>query len=128
MGETNDPCAVNYHHQRHSSQLQNVDLLPVASGHPVIRVGHARERQPFRAPIGAECICAIRTHRQDLCTASREVVIIISESRQLRAAVWSKKTPQKDKDDRPTSILGEADDTSARVAQLKFGGKLSRLQ
>jgi hypothetical protein len=70
--------------------------------------------------------CAIGSDSQDRCIALRELLIVISQSRQLRPAIWSKKTPQKDKHHRPPAIRREADQPSTRVAQLEIGGWLSR--
>lgn len=82
----------------------------------MIRIGKSNEWYPLGPPIQFKRDRAIRTDREHLGAAPRELVVLIPQARQLRAAVGSEKTPQEDEDDRPTSILGQADEPSGCVA------------
>ena len=67
--------------QRHAPQFENINLLFIALRCCVIRVGQAYERYFFRFPIETKCTEAIRTHSQDFCTATCELIVFITQAR-----------------------------------------------
>ena len=89
MSIPDETLSVNNGYERHAPQFENINLLFIALRCCVIRVGQAYERYFFRFPIETKCTEAIRTHSQDFCTATCELIVFITQARQLRATVGS---------------------------------------
>lgn len=85
--------------QRHPSQLEKIDLLPVDPCHGMVRVRQAEKWDPLLGPIVLEGFRQIGTDCQDLRPATLELVRFVPQARQLRAAVRSPKAAQKGKHD-----------------------------
>ena len=79
--------------QRHASQLEEFDLLLILSGDQMISVCQAEKRDVFLLPILLKDGRHIGANGQDLHTAAGELFIVITQARQLRAAVGSHKAP-----------------------------------
>ncbi len=120
MRKSDQAMAVNDGDERHSSQLEYVDLLLVAQRHCMARIGHAYKRNILRAPINPEGGDRVWANSQDFCPAAGELVISIPQARQLRAAVGSQEATQESQDDWSTPIVREPDKTAMRVGQFKL--------
>jgi len=72
MSITNHAVRIHHADQWHASQLEEVDLLPIAQRHLVIRIGQAGKRQFLLIPIFAKCFLAIRTDGENLRAATCE--------------------------------------------------------
>ena len=80
--------------QGHSSQLEEVDFLPILQRNTMLRVRHSNEGNPFLLPVLLERCRRIGSNRKNFYTASGELIIVISQACQLRAAVGSHKSAQ----------------------------------
>ena len=127
MRKADQTMPVNDCDQRHAAQLEKLDLLLVAPRHCVIRIGQADKRDALRLPIDTERARAIRTDRQHLRPAARELLIFMAQARQLRAAVGSQETAQKSQHDDLTAIIRKVNETPARIRQFKFRRGFTRL-
>ena len=94
MRESDIALGVDHAVQRHTPQLEKIDLLPVRSGYRVIRVRQADKRNSFILPILLKDGQRVRPNGQDLRAAAPKLVISIPQARQLRAAVRSHETAQ----------------------------------
>jgi hypothetical protein len=128
VGKSNQALRINDCHERHAPQLKHVDFLLVAQRYPVVRIRQANEGQSLGTPIEVERGRTVRTNRQDLCAATRELGVVISKARQLRATVWSAKAPQECKKDWAPAVVGETGRPPKRVHQLKLRSGLTLLQ
>ena len=63
--------------QRHATQLEYVDLLPIKSGHGMIGVRQANERDAFILPVAYELGRRVRANRKDLYLTGNEIRITI---------------------------------------------------
>ena len=77
--------------QRHPPQLEQVDLLSVHPGYSMVRVWQTHEGNLFIDPVALEGICIVGPYGQDLCSPARELLVLISQARQLRATIRSHK-------------------------------------
>ena len=91
--------------QRHPSQLEQVDFLPICAGNGMLRVGQADEGNPLILPVLTENRCGIGSHSQDFCAAARELFVLIAQARQLRAAVGSHESAQERQDHWPAAKI-----------------------
>ncbi len=91
--------------QRHTSQLEEIDFLPVHSRHAMIGIGQTDEWKVFLLPVFRESVRPIGTDRQDLHAATFELLVLITQARQLRAAVRSHEAAQKSKDNRLAAAI-----------------------
>ncbi len=128
MSITDEPVLVNHGYQRHASPFKEVDFLLIQHCHRVIWIRQANKRQSLRAPIQAESARPIRANSQDLCAATGELLIIVPQARQLRAAVGSEEAAQEDQHDRLASIIRETDAAPTRICQFEFPRRLAGLQ
>lgn len=64
-------------HKRHASQLEQVDLLLVAQGDLVIRIGQADERQALCPPVQAKCTDSVGSNCQDFRAATGEFPVVV---------------------------------------------------
>jgi hypothetical protein len=72
----------------------------------MVRVGQAKKGDLFILPVLSEGSRRIGSYGQDFCPPASELLIIISQARQLRAAVGSHKTAQERQDNRFASEIG----------------------
>jgi len=75
--------------KRHPAELEQVDLLLVTRGDCMTWIRHPDEWQPLGLPIDVKRSNRVGAHRQYLGSAARELLIVIPQARQLRAAVRS---------------------------------------
>ena len=105
MGKTDVAVRVDDAVQRHAAQFKKLHLLSVFLGNQVVRVRQTNKRNAFILPILLKGRQRIGANRQDFHTAACKLFILITQARQLRAAVGSHKTTQEGKQDRlPTKI------------------------
>ncbi len=77
MCESNQPLGIDDGDERHPSQLEEIDLLPVAQCNPVIWIGQPDKWNALSAPIQSKGNRTIGTNREHLGVASRELVVVI---------------------------------------------------
>ncbi len=94
MNITDHAFGIDNHHQRHSSQLEEVDLLAILKRYLVIWIWQAEEWNPLRLPVRGEGFGPVGPNRQDLCTPTRELRMLVPQARQLRTAVRSHESSQ----------------------------------
>jgi len=89
--EADQPFPINCSHERHAPQFEQADLLLVTLGDFVVWIRHADKWKSLAPPIAIERVCRVRPHSQNFRPTTGKLLIVIPESRQLRAAVGSKK-------------------------------------
>ena len=121
MSKTDVPLRVNDTVKRHASHFEEVDLLTVHSGNPVVRVRQSGERDALIRPVLLERRRGIGPHSQDLGITTDKALIIVPQARQLRAAVRSHEPAQEGEHDRlfPPKI-GQAHRIARHVVQFKI--------
>ena len=100
MGKADVSFGVDNTVQWHTTQFKKIDLLPVFLGDQVVRVGQPNKRNFFIPPILLKGRQWIRSYSQYFHTALCELLIFITQARQLRAAIGSHKAAQEGKQDR----------------------------
>ena len=121
-------AAVQIHHaiHRHAAQLEKIDLLFVRPRNGMLGIGQTNERNFFLCPILLEGLQSIWTDRHDLGTARRELGVVITHARQLRAAMRSHKAAQKSKQNGFASAkAGKTDGISIYIVEFKIRGKFT---
>lgn len=126
MRKADEPFGVNDATQGHPSELKEVHFLPVTLGDQAIWVGQPNKGDRFILPVLPESGQSVRSYGYDFHAATREPLIIIPQTRQLRAAVGSHEAAQKGKEDRPPAEIRQATTVALHIVQLKIGRKLSR--
>lgn len=94
MRETNHALAIDDRHEWHAPQLEEIHLLLVAPRDPVVGVGKANKGDLLSAPVHSESPWPVGTDCQNLGAAALELQIVVPQTRQLRAAIRSEKTPE----------------------------------
>lgn len=105
MRMPNGAFAIEDHNQRHPTKLEETDLLPVQQGDSVFRIRQSDKRKPFCPPIQTEGRRSIRTHGNNRRIPLHELLMVVPQARQLRAAVGSEEPPQECQDDRPAAVV-----------------------
>ena len=85
--------------QWHAAKLQKIDFLFIEPRNFMFGIGQANERNVFILPETLELLEVIWPDRQNDCPAFSELLIFITQARQLRTTVKSHKATQKIKDD-----------------------------
>lgn len=80
--------------QRHASEFEEPDFLPVQARHFVIRISQTCEWDAFVLPIAFEYIHVVRSHGKNLSPAFGEIGIPKLQARQRRAAERSHEPAQ----------------------------------
>ena len=75
--------------ERHASQFEQVDFLHITARHLMTRIGQADKREFLLRPIFAERRGAVRTDGKNLGAAALELRVVLTQARQLRAAIGS---------------------------------------
>lgn len=112
--------------ERHAPQLKKVDFLPVQQRKFMLGVRQANEGNRFIAPVLLKGRRRIRTDRQDLNATVSKAIISISQTRQLRAAIRSRKTSQERQQHRSAAKLRQAHAPSFDILRFKIGRRVSR--
>ena len=89
MRITDQALCIHNTNERHASQFEKVDLLPVTNCHFSTLIGQANKREILTSPIFAERRGAVRAEGENLGTAAFELRVVITQARQLCAAVRS---------------------------------------
>ena len=100
MGKTDVAFGIHYTIQRHAPQLEQVDFLFVHSGNFMIGIRQTNERNFFIRPILLECRRRVRPDCQDRYIAADKFFVLITQARQLRAAIRSHESAQERKHNR----------------------------
>ena len=109
MHEAGDALSVDHYLGRHTSQLKQVDFLPVTFEHAGSRVGQADKGQCVIFPIRLELSRSFRTNDHNLRVAGYELIIILAQLRHMRAAEWSHKAAIENKQYiLPAAVIGQA--------------------
>ncbi len=127
MSEADISLFIDHTIQRHTPQLEKIDILPVHPCNRMVGVGQADKRDLFSMPVTLKDFCVIGTQRQYLGIPSDEPLIIVPQARQLRAAVRSHEASQKGKHDRlAPAIIGETYAVAVHIFEFEIGGGFAR--
>ena len=91
------PFKINDTIQGHAAQLEKIHFLFVHSGDPMIGIRQTRKGNSFSRPILLEGCRRIGTDRQDRDIMARKFYVLITQARQLRAAIQSHEPAQERK-------------------------------
>ena len=80
--------------QRHSTEFEQVHLLPIHLRNGMVGIGQADEGDAFIPPIALKRLVVIRTDRKNLHAAAGKFFVAISQARQRRAAIRSHEAAQ----------------------------------
>lgn len=109
MRVANHPIRIDDRHERHAPQLEEVYFLAVLQRNSVPGIRQSNKWESLRLPVGCKRRYPIRTHRQHLGAPLLELIILVSQARQLRAAIGSEEAPQERKQDGAAAELGQPD-------------------
>jgi len=113
--------------QRHATEFEEGNFLPIQASHAVVRVWHANERDMFIAPIALERFCRTGTHRENFCASPGKICIAIPQARQRRAAVRSHEPAQEiQHDDLLPAKIKESEALQAHIIEFEVGRKFAR--
>ena len=124
MDILDDAFGVDHGHERHAPQLEQVDLLPVETGDLMIWIRDPDEWNALRAPIPAKFAGAVRANGDHFYPAAGELRVIVSQTRQLRAAVRSGKAAQESQQDEAPAKILQADKPAVRVSAPRSPGQV----
>ena len=126
MRKTDIAFGIDHAVQRHASQFEEVDFLSVESGNRMIRVGQADEGDVFVLPVLLENVYGVGADRQNLRAATGEFFILVTQARQLRAAVRSHEAAQESDHDRSAAKIRQADAVALHIGKLKLRSQFPR--
>ena len=92
----------------------------------MFRIRQTNERDLFISPVLLKGCRRVGSHCKDLRTASGEFIIIITQARQLRAAMRSHKAAQEYQQNGPAVIIGQTDAVALHILQLKVRSQIPR--
>lgn len=81
MSKADKAFRIDHAVQRHASQLEEVDFLPIESGNRMIRVRQANERDVFILPVLLENMYGVGADRQNFRTAPGELFMLVTQAR-----------------------------------------------
>jgi len=126
---TDSARAVQHAHKGQSAPLEDSDLLLVQPGHAVARIRQANKRKSILRPVPAEGLQIIGPNCDNLCTERGELLVVVADARQLRAADWSEETPQESQHHHAVASKSrQPDRASIDVAQFEIGRRLAGCQ
>ena len=111
--------------QGHTSQLEEIDFLPVRSRNRMVRIRKPDKRDPFIFPVLLKDRQSVLPDRQDFRPTAGELLILITPARQLRAAIRSHKTTQKRENDRLPTKIRQANPVALEIMQFEIGSQLA---
>ena len=126
MSITDVTLGVHHIIQRHASQLKKIDFLFIEPRNFMFGIGQANERNVFIVPETLELRRIIWPDRQNDCPAFSELLIFITQARQLRAAIGSHEAAQKIKYDRSPAKFRKTNVVALYIIQFKIGSGISR--
>ena len=106
MGIADIPFGIDHTVQRHASQLEEVDFLPIDSGNRMVRVGQADEGDVFVLPVLLKEAYRVGSYRHNFRAAAGKFFVFVTQTRQLRAAVRSHKAAQEGEDNWLSAKIG----------------------
>ena len=106
---TNHAIRIHHADQRHATQLEEINFLPIAARHSMIRIGQTDKRKFMLAPIFPERVFTVRADGENLRATLCELSILITQARQLRAAIRSHEAAQKREHNWLAAIIRKAD-------------------
>lgn len=112
--------------QRHASPLKEIDFLLKQPRNFMFGIGQANERNVFILPKTLKLREVIWPDCQNDCRAFSELLIFITQARQLRAAIGSHEAAQKIKYDRSPAKFRKTNAVALYILQLKIGSGISR--
>jgi hypothetical protein len=112
--------------QWHAAKLQKIDFLFIEPRNFMFGIGQANERNVFIFPETLKLLRVIRPNCQNDCAAYGELLIFITQARQLRATVRSHEAAQKIKYHGPAAKLRQANVPALYIIQFKIGRGVSR--
>ena len=112
--------------QRHAAQLKEIHFLPVHSRNRMFGVGQSNERNLFNLPISLKCRKYVRAHRQDHRVTALELLMLITQTRQLRAAVRSHKAAQECEHHGSSLKIGQTSAVAIYIFQFEIRCNFSR--
>jgi len=126
MSISNKPVAVHNTAQGHTSQLEEIDLLPIQHSNRVAGIRQTNKGDVLITPILLKAHRCIGSHGQDLDAAALEFIIIITQARQLRAAVRSHETAQKRQYNWRAAKIRQAHFVTLHILQLEIRRRVPR--
>ncbi len=113
--------------QRHAPQFEQVDLLAVYPCDTMIRVGQTDERDSLILPELLEGRRRIGAKRDNFRIPIDEFLILLTQARQLRAAIRSHEAAQKSQDHGLAAAeLRKTDAITIYIFKLEIGRELPR--
>ena len=112
--------------QWHASQPKEIDFLFIEPRNFMLGVGQTNERNIFILPKTLKLLGVIRPDCHNDCTAFGELLIFITQARQLRAAVRSHEASQKIKYDGSAVKLRQANALALYIIRFKIRSGISR--
>ena len=97
--------AIKNGHQRHPPKFEQVDLLAVQQSDSMLRIWQSDKWQSLCPPVQTKDLRPIRSNRKYLHIPPHKRLIVVSQARQLRAAVWSKESAEKRQHDWPAPVV-----------------------
>jgi hypothetical protein len=92
-----EPPAVDEAKERHATESKQADFLPVQHRNAMRRIWYPNEGQPMLVPEGLEGRRTVRANCDDLHASFDEEGVVLTQTRQLRAAVRSQEATQEGK-------------------------------
>ena len=126
MGIADAAVFVHDAHQRHTTEFEEADLLPIQRRDAMFGVGEANEGNLFFGPVLLEGDFGVWTNGKDLRAATFEFFVFVTQARQRRAAVRSGKAAQEIQKHRLAVKVREANMAAAQIFDFKFGGVFTR--
>ena len=128
MCRTYHATGIDDGYKRHAAQLEEVDLLFIPGRDLVTRVGEADKGQGLDLPVGPEGCGRIGTDGKDVGAPLRELGVLVTQTRQLRAAVRSHKAAQERKQDRLATVIDKPHACAVRIGQFEEGSRFPGVQ
>jgi hypothetical protein len=86
MGEVDAAVPVHNEERGHAAKLEQAYLLPVQSGHHVLRVSQSHKRHSLGFPVSPEALRSLWPNDDDLCPSVYELGVVAAQLRQVPAA------------------------------------------
>jgi hypothetical protein len=126
VGITDITSGIHNAIQRHASPLEEIYFLSVHSCNRMIGIRQANKWNFFILPILLECRTCIRTYCQDHRVTICEFFVLITQARQLRAAVGSHKTSQEHEHHGSSLKIGQMSVIALYIFKFEIRSKFPR--
>jgi hypothetical protein len=122
MGKAHAAFWIDDEDRGHASEFEQVDLLVIGISDARANVRAAGEGHVIFFPIAAESIRAIGTQRDDLRAAGSKFGIVLTQLRQMLAAVGSDKSARENQNNGLFAlVIGQADGIPVGIEQIEGG-------